>query len=290
MKIDDFLIYIASEKGLSHNTIEAYSHDIQKLIDFVKLKGLLAFEEIRQEHLINFLCYLKTQKLKESTICRNLIACRVLFQFLKREGVIKEDPAFYLDTPKLWQTIPEVLSLKDMELILSQCDIETADGARDLAILELLYASGLRVSELCNLSIYDVDDEFVKVMGKGRKERLVPLGKKAIAAIDYYLIHFRDQKTENRHEKLFVKKYGKPLDRLTVWKIVKRYVEKAGITKNVSPHTLRHSFATHLLDNGADLRIIQEMLGHASIGTTDRYTHVSRTRLQESFEAFHPRH
>jgi integrase/recombinase XerD len=289
MEIDDFLIYIASEKGLSHNTIEAYSHDTRKFIAFVKEQHINSFIEITQEHLLSFLKTLKGKNFKSSTICRNLIACKVLFKFLKREGVITNDPTCYLDTPKLWQTLPDVLSIKEIELMLSYCDAETEDGCRDLSIIELLYSSGLRVSELCNLSISDVDDEFVKVMGKGRKERVVPLGKKAIDAIDHYLIHFGDQKTENRHEKLFVKSGAKPIDRITVWKIIKKYAKKAGILKNVSPHTLRHSFATHLLDNGADLRVIQEMLGHASIGTTDRYTHVSRTRLQESFDTFHPR-
>lgn len=289
MEIDDFLIYIASEKGLSQNTIEAYSRDIQSLIHFAKTCHVLSFEEITERTLIDFLSLLKSKNYATATICRTLIACKVFFKFLKREGVVKEDVTFHLNTPKLWQLIPEVLTQTELESLLNACDIQTPDGARDLAILELLYASGIRVSEACALSLYDVDDEFVKVMGKGRKERVVPLGKKALAAIDHYLIHFRDETHESRHEKLFVTSSGKPLDRIMIWKIVKKYAQKAGINKNISPHTLRHSFATHLLDNGADLRIIQECLGHASIGTTERYTHISRTKLHESFDAFHPR-
>jgi len=289
MEIDDFLIYIASEKGLSQNTIEAYGSDVKSMIQFVKNYGVISFQEIKQDHLIDFLSHLQSLKYAESTIRRALISSKVFFKFLKREGLVLEDVTFHLKPLKLWQLIPEVLTQAEVETLLSQCNIETANGARDQAILELLYASGLRVSEACLLNLYDVDDEFVKVMGKGRKERIIPIGKKAIAAIDHYLIHFRGEVRENRHEKLFVTKSGKALSRIMVWKIVKHHAIKAGIRKNISPHTLRHSFATHLLDNGADIRIIQEMLGHASIGTTEKYTHISRTKLQESFEAFHPR-
>jgi len=288
MEIEDFLEYIASEKGLSKNTIEAYSLDISALNAFLKTKGLHSITDVKDSHIIGFLADLKSKKYKSSTICRKFIACKVFFKFLKREGVIDEDPCFYLETPKSWQLIPEVLTEDEVKKIFLQCDNTTATGARDLSILELLYASGLRVSEACNLSLYDVDDEFVKVMGKGRKERVVPIGKKAIDAIDYYLVHFRDAQKNSRHEKLFVTKCGSPLSRMTIFNIVKKYAKMAAITKNVSPHTFRHSFATHLLDHGADLRIIQEMLGHASIGTTDRYTHISRNKLQESFNTFHP--
>ena len=160
---------------------------------------------------------------------------------------------------------------------------------RDRAILELLYASGLRVSEVCGLKLYDLDDQFVRVQGKGSKERLVPLGQKALQAVDEYLKHCRDRFESEKQLALFVTKRGNPIDRIGVWHMIKKYAKQAGIVKNISPHTLRHSFATHLLDNGADLRVIQEMLGHASISSTDRYTHISRSRLQESFEQFHPR-
>lgn len=288
MEIDDFLEFIASEKGLSEKTIEAYSIDIAALIVHLKDKNITLFKDVKDFHIIGFLSYLKSKNYKTATVCRKFVACKVFFKFLKREGVIDQDPAFHLDTPKSWQLIPDVLTTDEIEKIFLQCNVTTENGARDLALLELLYASGLRVSEACNLSIYDVDDEFVKVMGKGRKERIVPIGKKAIDAIDYYLIHFRECKND-RQEKLFVKKSGSGLNRIDVFNLVKKYAKVAGIVKNISPHTFRHSFATHLLDNGADLRIIQEMLGHASIGTTDRYTHISKSKLQASFEAFHNR-
>ena len=161
--------------------------------------------------------------------------------------------------------------------------------ARDRAILEVLYASGLRVSELCNLGLYAVDDEFVRVKGKGGKERLVPIGRKAVEAIDYCLQHFRGECRNEKNPVLFSTNRGKKIDRVNVWRMVKKYAKQAGIVKNIFPHTLRHSFATHLLDNGADLRVIQEMLGHASINSTDRYTHLSRRHLVEAFNAFHPR-
>lgn len=283
----DFLLYIASEKGLSQNTLEAYRRDIQHFSDFVKAKGIGSFCEVAESHIIEFLSQLKGLNYSPATISRVLISCKVLFRFLKREGVVAHNVTRYLEAPKLWQLIPEVLSYGEVERLLSQPDPSTCIGARDRAILELLYASGLRVSELCQLTIHDVDDEFVRVMGKGRKERVVPLGKNALSAIDFYLSRYRDGCAK---EKLFVSKSGKPLDRIVVWQMVKYYARKAEISKNVSPHTLRHSFATHLLDNGADLRVIQEMLGHASIGTTDRYTHVSRTHLQEAFKDFHIRY
>ncbi|MCB1135379.1 MAG: tyrosine-type recombinase/integrase, partial [Chlamydiia bacterium] len=174
------------------------------------------------------------------------------------------------------------------DALLSQPNPKTALGARDRAILELLYASGLRVSELCSLKINDVDDDALKVMGKGSKERIVPLGRKALEAIDFYLLHYRERWDSKKQRRLFLTRTGKDLDRISVWKMVKRYAREAGIQKSISPHTLRHSFATHLLDNGADLRVIQEMLGHATITSTDRYTHVSQTQVQEAFHRFHP--
>ena len=190
---------------------------------------------------------------------------------------------------KIWQLIPEVLSCTEMVSLLEAPDKDTLIGSRDKAILEVLYACGLRVSELCSLKIYDVDDVYVRVLGKGMKERVIPIGEAAIQAIDHYLHHYRSQYDSEKLQELFVSTRGKPLDRIQVWKMVKGYAKKVGIVKNISPHTFRHSFATHLLDNGADLRVIQEMLGHASISSTDRYTHISKSHLQQSFEAYHPR-
>lgn len=276
--LHDFLNYLASEKGLAQNTLEAYERDIASF-----LKQTTSFEE---EQLIKFLAHLQKEGYATASIARAFIALKVFFRFLKREGVLPANPTLYLNTPKLWQLIPEVLSLSEMERLLQAPDISTEQGCKDKAILELLYSSGLRVSELCGLKVTEVDDEFVKVKGKGSKERIVPVGKAAISAIDDYLTHFRDGSSQTT---LFLSAKGNPLTRFEVWRRVKFYAKEAGIVKNISPHTFRHSFATHLLDRGADLRVIQDLLGHASIDNTDRYTHISHSRLVEAFTAFHPR-
>lgn len=288
--LDDFSSYIGSEKGLSSNTLEAYQRDISSFFHFLeKKKNLASIEEVKEAHLVDFMDSLKSSDYASSSIARNLIAIKVLCRFLKREGALHTNFALYLATPKIWQLIPEVLSYEEIERLLAAPEIATLQGSRDKAILEVIYACGLRVSEVCSLKIYAVDDEFVRVMGKGSKERLVPIGAKAIEAVDHYLHHYRSQYDSEKVQELFVSSRGKPMNRIAVWKMIKEYAKKAGITKNISPHTLRHSFATHLLDNGADLRVIQEMLGHASISSTDRYTHISKSHLQNSFDAFHPR-
>lgn len=288
--LNDFLSYAASEKGLSPNTIEAYRRDLEKWIDFLQSnKQMTTFLEATEEEIIAFISSLKAQNYATASLTRTMIAIKVLFRFLKREGLVPTNCALYLSSPKLWQLLPEVMTVEEVERLLSIPDPNTAVGARDLAILEVLYASGLRVSEVCGLKIYDVDDLFVKVMGKGSKERLVPIGSKAIDAIDRYLTNFRHLSESDRNQALFVTRSGRPLDRTKIWRMIKDYVKAAGIQRNISPHTLRHSFATHLLDHGADLRVIQEMLGHATISSTDRYTHVSQNHISEAFNAFHPR-
>jgi len=274
----DFLAYLRSEKGLSTHSIDAYRRDIEGFLKHFSLP-------IQQDKIIQHLSILKNQGYASSSMARALIAIKVFCRFLYREGVLEKDVSQTIESPKLWQLIPEVLTIEEVELLLSLPCVATYEGARDKAILEVLYASGLRVSELCSLTLYSVDDEAVKVLGKGGKERVVPIGKKALIAVDYYLC-LREQFSV---DKLFLTNKGKPINRSAVWRMVKHYAKKAGICKSISPHTLRHSFATHLLEMGADLRIIQEMLGHANIATTDRYTHVSPAHLQESFAKFHPR-
>lgn len=287
-QIRDFLSYIASEKGVTTNTVEAYGRDVSKFARFLQSIEVVSVEAITQEHCIKFLSYLQGKGYAAASICRALIAIKVFFRFLKREGAIEVNIMHYFETPKLWQLIPDVLSIEEIERLLAQPDTETLIGSRDKAILEVLYASGLRVSEICTLGIYDIDDHFLKVMGKGRKERMVPVGRQALAAVDHYLTNYRTAYDSEHNHTLFLSKKGQPIDRTAVWKMIKQYGKQAGITKNISPHTLRHSFATHLLDNGADLRVIQEMLGHASISSTDRYTHISRSHLQKAFDACHP--
>lgn len=282
--LQDFINYLTSEKGLAKNTLQAYSRDIELFLNHVKV-----IDPISEDHFVQFLSSLQQKGYASSSITRTFIALKVFFRFLKREGVITTNPTLYLNTPKLWQLIPEVLSSNEVEKLLNAPDITTESGCRDKAILELLYSSGLRVSELCGLKITDVDDEFVKVNGKGGKERIIPVGKAAIRAVDDYLNRFRDAAGNERQMALFISSKGLCLNRFEVWKKIKAYAKNSGITKNISPHTLRHSFATHLLDGGADLRVIQELLGHASISSTDRYTHISHCRLVQAFTSFHPR-
>lgn len=283
MHLDDFLSYLAAEKGLARNTLIAYQRDIASLFAFLQKDDL---RDITQTDVIAFLAHLKAQNYAVSSICRILVAIKMFFRFLKRENVLSVDVTLHLDSPKMWQIIPEVLTISEVDLLLSAPDPTSPDGARDAAVLKVLYASGLRVSEVCGLNVHDVGDQTLLVHGKGNKQRIVPIAQMAISAIDHYLTTFRSATAE---ESLFLSSKGKRLNRTFIWKKVKDYAQKAGILKTISPHTLRHSFATHLLENGADLRIIQEMLGHASIATTDRYTHISQRHLKEAFEAFHPR-
>lgn len=287
--LDDFINYLSAEKGVSCHTIEAYSRDTTRFASWLIDRGQGDFDTITHIDIADHLACLRAQNYASASICRALMAIKVLFRFLKRDQLISANHSLLLDSPKLWQLIPEVLSCQEMEQLLAAPGVATEIGARDTAILELLYGSGLRVSELCGLSVQEMNDSFVRVMGKGRKERLVPVGRKAIAAVDYYLAHFCAQREAGENPPLFVSKRGQRIDRVAVWRLIKTYVKQVGIDKVVSPHTLRHSFATHLLDHGAELRVIQEMLGHASISSTERYTHVSRHRLQEAFKAFHPR-
>jgi integrase/recombinase XerD len=287
-ELQDFITFIASERGLAFNTIEAYRRDVKSFLAFLSKKGVTSWAEVTQQDLIHFLQTRHQTHYAAASISRTLMAIKVLFRFFKREGVIAANPTIYLENPKLWQLIPNVLTAEEVENLLAEPNIEIWKGAQDKAILELLYACGLRVSELCGMKIYDVDETFVRVRGKGGKERVVPIGKQAIAAIDQALA-FRELTNSDRNTFLFISRSGRPIERGVVWAMVKHYAKAAGISKTISPHTLRHSFATHLLDNGADLRVIQEMLGHASISSTDRYTHISNARLHEAFNAFHPR-
>lgn len=287
--IEDFLSYLGAERGLSNNTIVAYRRDVRLFWDILQKGAISDVAQVDEKDLLFFLAQLQEKKYASSSVYRMMMALKVFFRFLKREKLLPPEKEFYLDTPRLWQLVPEILSIEEMQKLLSIPQTDHFLGARDKAILELLYASGLRVSELCSLSIHDVDDDFVHVKGKGGKERIVPIARKAIDAIDYYLLHFRKETSGEKEQPLFVTQKGKRIDRISVWNRVKFYAKKAEIVKNISPHTFRHSFATHLLENGADLRIIQELLGHSSIGTTDRYTHISQKHLHASFEAFHPR-
>lgn len=285
--LSDFLSYIAAEKGLSKNSVEAYRTDIASFIRYLTQNRVADFADVREEHFLNYFFLLKSG-VASSSLARAVIVLRILFRFFLKEQLLDSNPAAFLESPKVWQLIPEVLTPSEVETLINAPERSSFRGVRDKAILEVLYASGLRVSELCQLKIYDVDDTFVRVVGKGGKERYVPIGKRAIDAIDHYLQLFRSLFDSSLCPYLFLTEKGKKIDRIAIWKMVKFYAKACNIQKNISPHTLRHSFATHLLENGADLRIIQEMLGHASIATTDRYTHISTQKLQQSFAKHHP--
>lgn len=283
-----FITYLLIEKGLSKATIEAYKKDVLFFSHFLEKEGMKQFSEISDDQILSYLTFLQEREYASSSRARIIFALKVFFRFLQREKHIGEKPLLFLESPKVWQLIPEVLTIGEIEKLMQIPNKNTFEGARDKAILEVLYGCGLRVSELCLLNINDVNDEQIKVYGKGGKERCVPIGKHAIIAIDQYLLIYRDQFACKNHQALFLSSRGKRIDRVTIWKQIKEYAKSAGITKIISPHTFRHSFATHLLERGADLRIIQEMLGHATISSTERYTHVNQKQLQEAFFRFHP--
>jgi integrase/recombinase XerD len=275
--LESFIIYLASERGLSKSTLNVYSSDITLFYRTVNGK-------VDRESLTFFFLELRRLGYASSSICRMSITLRIYFRFLKEERIMEEDLAQFLASPRVWSLIPDVLTQQEVERMLGSVNLSNDQGLRDRSILEFLYASGIRVSELCGLNLSDVDDTQIRIKGKGGKERIVPLAKRAVSALDCYLAKRNDSSSS-----LFLGPRGKRIDRFTVWRLIKKYTKLAGVEKVVSPHTLRHSFATHLLENGADLRIIQELLGHANIATTDRYTHISKSHLRRSFDAFHPR-
>lgn len=283
--LQDFLNFIGSERGLALHTIEAYERDLRRFLSVIEKKNL---EAVTQEEIISFIQQMKEKGYASSTLSRSLVAIKVFFRFLKREKLIVKDPTTLIESPKLWQLIPEVLTEREIAALLKQPEVDSEIGARDRAILEMLYATGMRVSELCSLNVHDVDDQTVRVKGKGGKERIVPIAAVAIEALDHYL-SYRVEVKKLKDLPLFLTKKGKRIGRTQVWARIKHYGKAAKIEKVISPHTLRHSFATHLLDHGADLRVIQELLGHADISTTDRYTHLSNKHLYQAFDQFHPR-
>lgn len=285
--LQDFLCYLSSEKGLSQNTLQAYGYDLEGFSQVLKERKREKVTEITEEDVLAFATKLQVKGYASSSICRMLVTLKAFLRFLYREELIQNEIGLSIDTPKIWQLIPDILNFSEVEKLLLAPDCKTEVGARDRAILQVMYASGLRVSEVCGLNIQDFSDHMIRVVGKGKKERMVPVATSAVEAIDHYLLYHRPSNVEI--EALFINAKRKRIDRFTIWKRLKSYAKYAKITKSISPHTLRHSFATHLLENGADLRIIQELLGHSSIATTDRYTHLSNKHLIEAFQSYHPR-
>jgi len=291
-RMESFVDYLTFERGLSDRTLSAYRHDLSKLITFLEEEGRMAPEAIRPHDLREFVYLLKDAGLAPSSIRRAISSIRGYFAFLLEEGILEADPSERLEAPRAGRALPDVLSVEEAGRMLETPDQSHPLYWRDRSILEVLYATGVRVSELVELRVADVDLEggFCTVFGKGSKERMVPLGGPARRSLERYLREVRPRLDGGQGRGIvFLNQRGKPLTRMTVWNLVKRAATEAGITRKVSPHTLRHTFATHLLEGGADLAAVQELLGHADISTTQIYTHVDREYLREVHRSFHPR-
>ncbi|HEX9020241.1 MAG TPA: site-specific tyrosine recombinase XerD [Nitrospirota bacterium] len=284
-----FLNYLTVEKGLARNTVESYHRDLRSYLRAMK-SGLP--DDARQSDVVSFLASLSKQGLAARSVARCLSAVRGFHKFLLTDGLARTDPTVTIETPRGWKRLPRALSSADVESLLEQPDAKTPIGLRDKAMLEVLYATGLRVSELVGLRLAELNLErgFLIVMGKGSRERAVPLGEVAVGAVKRYLDGARALLLKGGNSDcLFISARRRGMTRQMFWERIRRYTRQAGIRGNISPHTLRHSFATHLLDNGADLRTVQAMLGHADISTTQIYTQVSRERLKKVHEKYHPR-
>jgi integrase/recombinase XerD len=292
--ISSFLTHVQVEKGLATNTLSAYRRDLAKFEDFAK-KRKLALAAVKRDDLVDFLASLYKQKLESKTVARHLVTLRNFFRHAQVQELISEDPTAHLESPKIRRSLPGYLRLQEVEKLLELPDQTTPLGLRDRAMLEVLYSTGLRVSELTSLRVMDLDTKVgcVRCIGKGDKERIVPVGRKALAIVEKYL---REGRTAligstrgNAGPYLFVNRRGGRISRVGVWKIFSSYGRKAGLRVPLTPHMLRHSFATHLLERGADLRSVQLMLGHSDISTTQIYTHVVEERLKQIYKAHHPR-
>tara|TARA_R110002049_G_scaffold2750_3_gene21852 strand:+ start:49789 stop:50742 length:954 start_codon:yes stop_codon:yes gene_type:complete len=288
---DDFLNYLRGECHLAANTIAAYGRDMRRFVDWL---GKRNPSSLSVTDLSGFVGSLTESGLAPASVARNVVAIRTFFKFLQLEGIVQENPADLIATQKMWQRVPGVLTQRQVEAFLTAPRKSDAFWQRDVAMLEVLYATGCRASEVCTLRVRDLalDERHLRCEGKGGKQRMVPIGTRAIKAINVYSEDLRGELAAKRSRppaELFLSRSGRPMDRIQLWRLVKQYAKRAGIDSHISPHSLRHSFATHLLAGGADLRLVQEMLGHASIQTTQIYTHVEHTRLKKVHQQFHPR-
>jgi len=290
--LDQFLHYLIVEKGLSKNTIEAYGHGLNRFLDYLKGKGIHEILNVGKFDVRAFLLTLKRKGLSTKTVLRNLVAIRAFFRFLVQEGILKTNPIEEIESPKIAKTLPEILTLKEVEQLLEQPNLQSPLGIRDRAMLEVLYATGMRVSELTQLPINQVNLEggYVLIFGKGSRERIVPLGSESIRWLTFYLKTVRGRLAKGKENRfLFISRWGREMSRQRFWKNLKEYGRRAGIRKRITPHLFRHSFASHLLERGADLRSVQMMLGHVDISTTQIYTHVTGERLKKIHQRYHPR-
>lgn len=286
-----FIDFLAIERGLTKNTLVAYRHDLTDFLDFLKSRNLL-LEDLKKEEILAYIVNLKQQRKANSTISRHLAAIKSFFKFLQQEGIVHINPTSDLEGPKKQKRLPKVLTIDEIEKLLEKPESNNPLGIRDKAMLETLYGAGMRVSELLDLDLNSIDIElgYVRCMGKGSKERIVPLGNQAILSINAYLNGGRNKLLKNPKEyALFLNQHGRRLTRQGFWKILKKYAQLSGLKKEITPHTLRHSFATHLLENGADLRSVQEMLGHVDVTTTQIYTHLNTSNIINIYKKSHPR-
>jgi integrase/recombinase XerD len=290
--IDQFTDYIALERGLSPHTREAYRRDLERFVQHLLGLGVQSINALTRGQITSFLMAEKDRHRSTATVARRLVSIKVFLRFLQTEGLLDRNVAEVMHSPRLWSVLPDTLTSDEVERLIEAPAAHTVLGRRDRALLELLYGTGLRVSELAGLRVTDLHlpEKYLRCVGKGDKERVVPFGDKAQALLQDYLLHERAGLLRERDaDELFITRRGKGFTRQGLWRLIKKHTREAGITKNVTPHTLRHSFATHLLAHGAPLRVIQEMLGHADIATTQIYTHVDRERLKSIHTQYHPR-
>ncbi|MGF2190349.1 site-specific tyrosine recombinase XerD [Vagococcus fluvialis] len=293
--LEEYLHYLKIERGLSENTIQSYKRDLSQYFSFLDEKEISSWEQVDRYLVLDFLEFLRNEGKSSATIIRMVSSLRKFHQFLRQERMTDNDPMQHIDTPKKTQRLPKTLSIKEVEKIIESPDTNDALGIRDRAILEVMYATGLRVTELITLKLDDLHLSLglLQTVGKGDKERIIPLGDVAIKWVNLYLEKSRPELlAKNKKDKtniLFLNYKGEGFTRQGIWKNLKVYVTQAGIEKEVTPHTLRHSFATHLLENGADLRVVQELLGHVDISTTQIYTHISKKRMADVYKTYFPR-
>lgn len=290
--VEEFIHYLAVERGLADNTLDSYNRDLNQFLGFLEKEKVKDVQKATRNMVMSYLLFLQKRGRATATVSRHLAALKSFYHFLLREKYIEKDPTANLESPKLEKKLPRVLAVNEVEMLLNQPKGSEPAELRDKAMLELLYATGIRVTELIQLDVnhINIDMGYIRCFGKGSKERIVPVGSFARRCVDEYLHKGRVKLIKNKAEQaLFVNQHGRRLTRQGFWKIIKKYARRAGISKEITPHTLRHSFATHLLENGADLRSVQEMLGHADITTTQIYTHLTKGRLREVYAKSHPR-
>ena len=290
--LEKYLNYLLVERGVAENTLEAYGRDLRRFLLIVQERGITDLRHILPETVIEYLVRIKAEGLSANSTNRALAALRGFYNYLLQEKIIEQTPLANIELAKVWMRLPDTISKEEMTLILAQPGMDTAQAVRNSAMLELLYATGIRVSELIGLRMNSINWQvgFLVVMGKGGKERIVPIGKTAYDCVKYYIEQARPQLMRGKSsDVLFLNRFGGKFTRQGFWKIVVDYARKSGLHKKVHPHTFRHSFASHLLEGGADLRTVQVMLGHADISTTQIYTHITRERLKEIHQKFHPR-